>query len=209
MATVTSTPDPVQRALNSRPYLHRRYYPLAAFLIEHRYSDEMRNRIIDWVADGGFLESLEVDGTLEFGHFPEAKLALDAGRAWEQIYRSRAKFAALGMDFPPIRGGSPVAAEAPVLSPPEPDPDTDAAWNDPTADENGDPVYWEDGQPAACPVQPEPAPLPEPSADWDITTLEVEPFHPGFDSDPIRKMRQWHDRNDFRAWLESQGGERI
>jgi hypothetical protein len=215
MSTVAQARDPVQVALYDRPFLNRKYYPLASFLIVEEYSTEMRNRIIDWVGDGGLLESLIVDGTLEREHLAPAQLALDDGRAWERQFRL--------LPFGPDR--QPYRAEIP-----EPDPGSEEEENGPTADPFGDPVYYEHGEPAPMPVidRPEgPETEDEDTVDYvpdprDSVTLDVEPFHPGpepdagidypahgFDPAAIQQLRDWYAANDYGRWLESQGGERI
>jgi hypothetical protein len=106
MVKLSRKHDPVQRALRARPYLHRRYYPLAAILCSREYSDPMRDRILDYLGDGGFLESLAVDGTLDPGDLAPALAALEDGRAWERAYRLRASFGDLA-PAPEADGGWP------------------------------------------------------------------------------------------------------
>lgn len=95
MATLQQTRVPVQRTarervLRDRPYHPWRYLPLAAYLCEREYSDGMRNRIVDFIADGGFLESLVVVGALEPEDLDGAKEALAEGRAWHAARAARA-----------------------------------------------------------------------------------------------------------------------
>lgn len=107
MRSVQRTLTPVQRVLRDRPYLAWHLIPLAAYLCVQEYSDPMRNRIIDWVIDGGLLESAVVDGILERGDLAYAQYALDSGR----MRRARQPAPML----PPIRGGAPVGDELPSL----------------------------------------------------------------------------------------------
>jgi hypothetical protein len=152
--------------------------PLAAFLCIREYSIQMRDRIIGNLSEGGCLEALALAGILEPEDLDGATAALESGRAWWEEYRSRVK----------------LANDAPVYLPPESDDDDEADTGE------------------FPPVEIDPADLPDPpdypSRGHLLTTEDVEPFHPGFDPAEVQRRREWLGRNDFHAWLESQGGPR-
>jgi hypothetical protein len=129
--------------------------PLAVYLIGREYTDAARNRIVDAVGDGAFLESLVVSRDLERDDLAGAVEALEEGRAWHARYSGRA------------------VPKSAAIVPPELEDD------DPTADADGDPVYYDRGVPA---------PLPE-----------HEPFHPGPDGDPYEPTEA--DLDELSQWM--------
>ena len=170
MSTVSRSDDPVQRVLYDRPYLEWRYLPLATFLIEEEYTTPMRDKIIDKVSEGAFLEALVIERLIEPQHLPACRAALSVGRTWWASYKARASFGP-GV-VAPISGGAPV-----------PDPDADATVD---VDDLMESAY-QSARAAMDSAEydeylrelsgPEPVGPPAGYSE-SIVTLEVEPFHP-------------------------------
>jgi hypothetical protein len=173
---------PTQQVLRDRPYLAWRYMPLAAYLCERDYDTPMRDKVIDFIADGGFLESLVVDQTLWPEDLDGARAALESGRAWWARYSGR---------------GVPSSA---AIVPTELDPDE--AWRDPTADADGDPIDRDDREAPAEPYEPT-------DADRDEWAAYLHEWDLDFDPNQLEAMREWYrTRPSFEEWLASQGGPR-
>jgi hypothetical protein len=201
METVHRNGSAVKRILRDRPYHPWRHLPLAIYLCEREYPDMMRNIIIDRIGDGAFLASLVVSGELDPEDLAGASEALEEGRRWHARHSGRAVPRSAAVVPPELVAGDGTEPDWEV-------DDFDFDAPDPTALPSGDPVYWEDGQPAPCPVQPW-TPYEPTEADWEATrTLDVEPFHPGFEPGFIARAREWYRTNNFGEWLTGQGGER-
>ncbi len=70
------------RILHQRPYHPWYLMPLAEHLTQCGYGTSARNRIVDGVDAGMFLESLVVEGSIDQVDLAGAETALEAGRAW-------------------------------------------------------------------------------------------------------------------------------
>jgi hypothetical protein len=103
MHTVTQKSDPVQQVLMDRPYCPWRLVPLAACLCVKEYSDAARDRVIDFMHEGGFVEGLRYAGLIDPEDLDDVRAAVEEGRSkWWQRHRRVGTIV-----VPSISGGAP------------------------------------------------------------------------------------------------------
>ncbi len=160
-----------------RPFCPVGLIPVAAALCESSYHYQARHRIIDRLKQGFGLDALIAAGLVEADDRAELLRRLDQGRA-DAARAARRRLADASVELgawtrhdrdetrrEKLRMKREYPLRMVVLDAPEPDPDSAAEWNDPTADPFGDPVYYERGEPAPIPAHGR------------------EPFDPGSDED--------------------------
>jgi hypothetical protein len=174
---------------------------MSVFLSGREYPDRTIDRIVDFLADGGLLDSLITDRTIDPEDADGARQALDEGRAWWAQYSGRGVPRSAAIVPPELEAGDGT----------EPDPwEGDLDWDAPEAPDEAitrAPGYREDLGRDGITLVPDSGEY-EPSeadrAEW------AEYLHePGPDFDPARveAMREWYrTRPSFAEWADANGG---
>jgi hypothetical protein len=202
MQTLSSNGTLVQRILYRRPYHPWRYLPMSVFLSGREYPDRTIDRIVDFLADGGLLDSLIIDHTLDPEDADGAREALDEGRAWWAQYSGRGVPRSAAIVPPELEAGDGTESE-----PWDDDFDWDAPGEAPDEAITRAPGYREDLEHDGITLVPDDGSSEPTEADRAEWAEHLHESGLSFDPAKVEAMREWYrTRPSFEEWLAADGG---